>query len=556
MDSFKDAILVMNNEVVSKLSGRMIEEKKNYAKFAVDYHGDQIDILLFKTNRTGGDRNKVQIRMETARMKAGIIESLKNENKFFCIIHCEDSKDVLQFDNIEPNEYFISLENDWRDAAGRIDVRSIYDFIDEHASLNFKKIKRSEHTASSIIQATFFKNNQQGLESLIDYIKYFDSRLLIKSFGTDELNIEFEEINDTEEDPETSEELSENLFDGIGINKIYFGAPGTGKSYGIQKFIRENGLPNYDEKISDPNVFRTTLHPEYTYYDFVGQVMPEVKRISDHSDKTEIIYNFVPNIFTKALKQAMLNKEKTEVKPVFLILEEMSRANVAAVFGDLFQLLDRDSETGESEYKIKNDLISKEIFNDNRPIYIPNNLFILGTVNTNDQNVFVMDTAFKRRFEFEYIDANKVAKNKRDEVLNNFKFELKKDGETNSFDWIILYQALNKFITKKVENGGLGLKEDKQLGQFFIKFKADDSTYNFNQIKGKLLQYLYEDVEDVSYSGATLFTQNINSFGEAYTTLDSKENIFSDGFLNEYRILREKVDREEVASEESETNNE
>ena len=117
--------------------------------------------------------------------------------------------------------------------------------------------------------------------------------------------------------------------------------------------------------------------------------------------------------------------------------------------------------------------------------------------------------------------------------LNNFIFELK-DTITNKmykFSWIDLYSGLNKFITTKSEKGGLGLPEDKQLGQFFIKFKDTDPTYNYNQFKGKLLQYLWHDIQNTAYTDNSLFQKNINNFSDAFTEISTGHNIFSEAFL-------------------------
>lgn len=313
----------------------------------------------------------------------------------------------------------------------------------------------------------------------------------------------------------------------IGINRLYFGAPGTGKSYSISEYIRDNGIPEYNEKSDFPNVFRVTLHPEYTYSDFVGQIMPVSIPVKGDKDRTRIEYRFTPQIFTLALKRAF----KKEDEPIFLVLEEMSRANVAAVFGDLFQLLDRD-ENGESEYRINNSLIADEIWSDqNKKIYLPKNLFILGTVNTSDQNVFIMDTAFKRRFEFEYIDAQDIAKDENGQPLNNFTFNFKTEqNEDITVDWITFYTTLNEFITSKNEQG-LGLTEDKQVGQFFIKFRTNDVDYNYNQFKNKLLEYLWNDIEGASFSDLKLFDNDIVNFSQAYRAVDEQQNIFSAEFL-------------------------
>lgn len=298
-----------------------------------------------------------------------------------------------------------------------------------------------------------------------------------------------------------------------GINRIYFGAPGTGKSYNLEKLIKENGIATYSDKKDCPNVFRATLHPEFTYTDFVGQIMPVVTPIDDEGKNTKIEYRFSPQIFTNALKFAF----KHSHEPVFLILEEMSRSNVAAVFGDLFQLLDRD-ENGESEYRVDNLMISSEIWGNHstKKIYLPNNFFIIGTVNTSDQNVFVMDTAFKRRFEFEYVDTYPKP------GLNNFNLKFNK----KVIDWNSFFPVLNDFIVNKLELG-----EDKQIGQFFIKFKKDDDEYNNNQLSNKLLQYLWNDVHLVKMTSNNLFKNDIKSFGilynkckkEGFTSLFSSE---------------------------------
>ena len=322
-----------------------------------------------------------------------------------------------------------------------------------------------------------------------------------------------------------------DLLEIKGINRIYFGAPGTGKSYSIQQFIRQNGVANYSDKVDFSNVFRVTLHPEFSYTDFVGQVMPVVTPINEDGSNTKIEYKFSPQVFTNALKYAF----KHEREPVFLIIEELSRANVAAVFGDLFQLLDRD-EMSESEYRIDNLILAREIWGEGstRKIYLPSNLFIIGTVNTSDQNVFVMDTAFKRRFEFEYVDANEIAKDENGLALNNFTFRFSngEGAEELEFDWIELYTALNHFITTKGETG-LGLSEDKQLGQFFIKFRKNDEEYNYNQFKGKLLEYLWNDVQNASYSNVSIFKQELSNFSMAYRKVKNKENVFSQQFLEQ-----------------------
>ena len=236
---------------------------------------------------------------------------------------------------------------------------------------------------------------------------------------------------------------------------IYFGAPGTGKSYEVNKIL---------ETIPEEQIFRTVIHPEYTYSNFIGQLLP-------YKDSTGTGFRFFPGVLTQALKAAYTDNSKE----VYLVLEELSRGNVAAIFGDIFQLLDRDHKF-ESEYPIRNEMIINEIPQiTSELLKFPTNFNILCTVNTNDQSVFPMDNAFKRRFNWFYIDTNpaKDDNGNIDTELNNPVIEIiDDDKQTVEVGWLSFYTALNSYITNKEQ--GLGLNEDKQLGQFFIKFDDED----------------------------------------------------------------------------------
>lgn len=306
-------------------------------------------------------------------------------------------------------------------------------------------------------------------------------------------------------------------------NIVFNGAPGTGKSYSIDQIVKFYYPECKDDTHKDSEyVFRTTLHEEFMYSDFVGQILPKVSGES-------VTYEFVPGIFSQALKKA--NEDKT--KKVFLILEELSRANVAAVFGDIFQLLDRDKD-GESEYKISQSDVALYLSNKDIStltpnekdelskikIYIPSNLYIYCTANLSDQNVFVMDTAFKRRFEWKYITTQPEFNEKNGEYYNNPEIVI--DGE--HVQWCEFYQKLNSFITDK-----LYLPEDKQIGQFFIKF--DKPLRNKSLIQNKLLQYLWEDIHKPTSDGEVkLFKSDIKSFSKLYEKYGKDEQIFSTAF--------------------------
>jgi hypothetical protein len=305
-------------------------------------------------------------------------------------------------------------------------------------------------------------------------------------------------------------------------NLISYGAPGTGKSYAINKLVKQY-YPNFEDDTHEDSkyVFRTTLHKEYMYSDFVGQILPKV-------NGTNVTYDFIPGIFTLALDEAYNVPDNN----IYLILEELSRADVAAVFGDLFQLLDRKKD-GESEYQISNPNISKYLNRNNtaltddekakKKFSIPANLHIYCTVNTNDQNVFVMDTAFKRRFEWQYVSTEPAADEETGEELNNPIILI----DNNEISWWEFYTKLNNYITSVLK-----LSEDKQIGQFFIQF-TDNDIRNKDLIKNKLLQYLWEDVAKNTYSNESLFDNKITSFSQLYQKFEQGENVFIPTFFEQ-----------------------
>ena len=243
----------------------------------------------------------------------------------------------------------------------------------------------------------------------------------------------------------------------------------------------------------------------------------------------KISYEFVPGIFTTALFAALRNQDSGI--DVYLILEEMSRGDIASIFGDIFQLLDRD-DTGKSMYGINNKsiyeyLILNGVLKAGYKIIIPSNLHIIGTVNTSDQNVNVIDTAFKRRFDFEYVGVEPI-KSINNDYVNNFSINF---TSADQYEWVKLYQAINHVIIND-----LGLAEDKQLGPFFLKDKGKDDL-NRKQVANKLLHYLWQDVERVSYTSGSLFADGITSFSQLYYAFEKQENILSKSVIEQYGKL-------------------
>ena len=271
------------------------------------------------------------------------------------------------------------------------------------------------------------------------------------------------------------------------IQKIFFGAPGTGKSHTIDYSLFEEdnkkrtGLKDYDNA-----VIRTTFHPDYDYAQFVGTYKP--KKV----DGT-ITYSFIPQVFAKAYATAWKSYLSGNKEDVFLVIEEINRGNCAQIFGDIFQLLDRDGK-GFSQYSIdadcdfatwlKEDSVLKIVWNDyeakvgDGKLKLPPNLNILATMNTSDQSLFPMDSAFKRRFDWEYVPINY------DHSEAGFIIEI---GDSK-YKWLDFLKKVNADIYDATQS------EDKQMGEFFIKPKSDDLKIAFNEFRSKVLFYLWDSV--------------------------------------------------------------
>ena len=267
------------------------------------------------------------------------------------------------------------------------------------------------------------------------------------------------------------------------IQKIFFGAPGTGKSFKIDDPEKGYGLKNVPES----RKFRTTFHPDYDYAQFVGAYKPK-------KDGNAITYSFVPQVFAKAYAAAWKqyiaadNKSTTE-NQVYLVIEEINRGNCAQIFGDIFQLLDRDAD-GFSQYSIDADCDFAEWLRENGindgKLRLPPNLNILATMNTSDQSLFPMDSAFKRRFDWEYVPIKYAKDSDCGEDWNADKFAIDVSGST--YMWLDFLKKVNVDIDETTHS------EDKQMGEFFIKPKRDDLKISFDEFRSKVLFYLWDSV--------------------------------------------------------------
>lgn len=264
-----------------------------------------------------------------------------------------------------------------------------------------------------------------------------------------------------------------------GVNVLLYGVPGCGKSHTIKVKYCKNA----------DGIERVVFHPDYTYGDFVGQIMP----ITD--DDGKISYEFSSGPFTRILSKAYNNPQKKYC----LVIEEINRGNAPAIFGDIFQLLDREKD-GSGSYEITNIdvadkvyLYNKAFVSDPSKIKIPSNLYIFATMNTSDQNVFTLDTAFQRRWNMRMVE-NDVTK--ATEIAD-------KPILDTTVKWAEFNQIINDLILSK--NVGMASSEDKRLGAYFVtendlyfyttadgitQEEADDKNHNFPE---KVLKYLWDD---------------------------------------------------------------
>ena len=223
---------------------------------------------------------------------------------------------------------------------------------------------------------------------------------------------------------------------------------------------------------------RLVFHPDYTYSDFVGQILPTV------AEDGGVSYVFTPGPFTKLVRKAYLNPDKM----FYLIIEEINRGNAPAIFGDIFQLLDRN-QAGGSEYEITNADIAKIVYNDEgHKVSIPSNMSILCTMNTSDQNVFTLDTAFQRRWNMRLI------KNRFQDNDSERDFAETKILDT-SVTWEHFFTEINKIVLAK--NIRMTSSEDKRLGTHFVAkedlLEGDGSEQQISRFPEKVLKYLWDD---------------------------------------------------------------
>lgn len=258
-------------------------------------------------------------------------------------------------------------------------------------------------------------------------------------------------------------------------NILLYGVPGCGKSHKVEE--------EYESKITtEKNKIRVVFHPDYTYSDFVGQLLPVLKEVENAQGVKEekLQYEFVLGPFTQILKTAYAEPDQQ----CLLIIEELNRGNAPAIFGEIFQLLDRNDD-GKSKYSIYNRDISMALYDEpNKPIELPPNLTIVATMNTSDQNVFTMDTAFQRRWQMKHIPNRFTGESLDEKTINHVAKHL----PNSEISWGAFAQTVNKKM--HTANLGFGGTEDKSLGVYFATDNDLDDAERFAE---KVLKYLWDD---------------------------------------------------------------
>lgn len=435
-------------------------------------------------------------------------------------------------------------------------------------AITFKKIFETSismdaNSISEIAPNTYNNiNSSSEINRLIAKIQHSEFNILVKfmletlASNLFETTLDIENISTTYKKTSDNFDISNKIDDENKLNdiktdqskiddrtrnKIVYGAPGTGKSRKINDFKKKFFKNDFLFE-------RVTFHPAYTYGQFVGTYKPSPiyskvegdtktswygadKEKNDALMNPHIDYTLVAGPFLNMLCKALNNKDYS----FLLVIEEMNRANAAAVFGDVFQLLDREDDN-TSTYSVKfnaditnflienvKDHVSKDLFDrETGFVKIPENLFIWGTMNSADEGVSKMDSAFKRRWSFEYTDIDPLEGSEKLDTVNKRAIYIPflNSGKGGYIPWNLFREKLNDSL----HNINKMLPEDKYIGPFFLN---ENELLDKDIIKSKLLLYLKDDV--LKHSSDKLF--NYFRFSDISRKFDS-ENIFKDDYID------------------------
>lgn len=480
---------------------------------AVLSHTDAVDI-------SGDKETKGSLRILKSALAENLISNISVHNNAVTAIDADALRHyadrVSVFHQLEPKVYlttpttaptidFDALRQEWMDKDNQEFILSCLDFMKTHGLFTDKSLETLQDKEQCAV--LFRHNSLNGILLCVnpnqpDDEQRKDANGNARYYSEKYIIAENEYFVSSEWRPDR-EDARKPLIDWIFAlmqeikfntgyqsefprNRILFGAPGTGKSFTLNH--------EKDDLLTDGGEYeRVTFHPDYSYANFVGTYKPVPCKDSDGKDA--ITYSYVPGPFMRTYVKALQNSRTDAPKPFLLVIEEINRANVAAVFGDVFQLLDRgDDEVSEYPIQASEDIkkyLAEELGgnpDDYAEIRIPDNMFIWATMNSADQGVFPMDTAFKRRWDFTYLgiddsEAGIVGK----------KVVLGQGDYRRVVEWNALRKAINnELLTYKVN-------EDKLMGPYFISKKnlpegemIDPAVFT-RIFKNKVIMYLFDD---------------------------------------------------------------
>ena len=445
--------IIIKPAVLKKFEKRL----RNLKIYNIDKNCEE-DLLSFSNDLIASD-NETRFR-EWLTVQATVDQPIPSASTIRN--NCKALKEVFSFINIP--EYSM--------------YESIYDIIDINIFSELDKRIRS-HIDFSDVNKNKFGNGFLS-SGLSWYKKYLVELAKHKNTENKEVDLESNRVSN-------------------GTNILLYGVPGSGKSWTIQHEYCDD----------ESKMERLVFHPDYTYSNFIGQILPDVS-------EGIVNYRFTPGPFTNIMKKAYEDPEHE----YFLIIEEINRGNAPAIFGEVFQLLDRKNQVlsenddgfpiGTSEYGITNTDIANEVYGDpTHKVRIPSNLSIIGTMNTSDQNVFTLDTAFQRRWSMRLIES----------TFTNVAKELKDHPILDSdITWEGFCEGINNTILRK--NARVTSSEDKRIGPYFIHIsdleydprEKDMTLPEMERIKAKhhnalfaekVIKYLWDDA--FKFSRADIF---------------------------------------------------
>ena len=509
--------------------------------------GEELVVSLRQTSLTGSDRVKPQIRVFTDNAQLAYLYAKHKNLRYFFFAYCVTPPASLKFSaGIEPSEYLVSIESKILPTTpGRLDIRSMYDNMFAPETRPFFRIPPAEHSCPSLTQSCFIRicdsSGSFTTSQLENYLQYFDSRPYMTDLSGG-YRVVFNPSALYNPDPSPLD-LPHNL--------LVHGAPCTGKSHFLNKAATD--LATAGQAIYR----RVTFYEDYSYGQFVGEYMPVPQEdctetvaleyagtpVSGTVSGEHITYRFSPGPLAELLADCYAAKLNKSPMKYILIIEELNRANAASVFGDIFQLLDREKGTSIYEITAKSEFahylhsaVSHKLTDDTidlpedafSKIKLPDNLYIWTTLNSADQGVFPLDSAFKRRWSCIYRDVVEVdpSNARRPHICLPVFDSSAKSYVATTFDWNTFRDSINTEILNE------GFAEDHCIGYWFfsetemndiekytkasVEMRNETGTHELstmqNPLVDKLFAYLLQDV--FRNTPSSFFAENIHTLSQ------------------------------------------